>query len=124
VNQTIYLKVPQGKNIWAGYESCYKPETQVSEPSLISCRFFLVNGFGYAQQHPTEVRARADRMTLDRVKDYPSMWAACRDLAPKLNIGAETLRKWVTLVQADAGERIRPINRGTRGNQTPQGRKP
>lgn len=57
------------------------------------------------KKHPTEVRDRAVRMTLDRVKDYPSMWAAYRDLAPKLNIGAETLRKWVTQAQADAGER-------------------
>ncbi|WP_146072764.1 transposase [Cryobacterium sp. Y62] len=47
-------------------------------------------------------------MTLDRVKDYPSLWAACHDLAPKLNIGAETLRKWVTQAQADAGERTGP----------------
>ena len=45
------------------------------------------------KKHPTEVRKRAIRMTLDRLKDYPSMWAACRDLAPKLNIGAETVRK-------------------------------
>ena len=58
--------------------------------------------------HPAEVRDRAVRMTLDRLKDYPSMWAACRDLAPKLNIGPETLRKWVTQAQADAGERTGP----------------
>ncbi|MEB0005009.1 IS3 family transposase [Cryobacterium sp. 10I1] len=62
------------------------------------------------KKHPTEVRERAVRMTLDRLKDYPSMWAACRDLAPKLNIGAETLRKWVTQAQADAGERSGPTS--------------
>ncbi|WP_255411825.1 transposase [Cryobacterium sp. M91] len=62
------------------------------------------------KKHPTEVRERAVRMTLDRLKDYPSMWAACRDLAPKLNIGAETLRKWVTQAQADAGERTGPTS--------------
>jgi transposase len=60
------------------------------------------------KKHPTEVHERAVRMTLDRVKDYPSLRAACRDLAPKLNIGAETLRKWVTQAQADAGERTGP----------------
>ena len=60
------------------------------------------------KKHPIEVRERALRMTLDRLKDYPAMWAACRDLAPKLNIGAETLRKWVTQAQADAGESTGP----------------
>lgn len=49
-------------------------------------------------------------MTLNRLKDYPSIWAACRDLAPKLNIGPETLRKWVTQAQADAGERTGPTS--------------
>ena len=49
-------------------------------------------------------------MTLDRVKDYPSMWAACRELAPKLNVGPETLRKWVRQAQSDAGERTGPTS--------------
>ena len=47
-------------------------------------------------------------MTLDRLQDYPSIWAACPNLAPKLDIGAETLRKWVTQARADAGERSGP----------------
>ena len=38
------------------------------------------------------------------------MWAARLDLAAKLNIGAETLRKWVTQAQADAGERTGPTS--------------
>ena len=54
------------------------------------------------KKHATEVRERAVRMILDRLKDYPSMWAACRDLTPKLEIDAETLRKWITQTQADA----------------------
>jgi transposase len=60
------------------------------------------------KKHPTEVRERAVRITLDRLTGYPSMWVACRDLAPKLTIGAETLRKWVTQAQADAGEHTGP----------------
>ena len=40
-------------------------------------------------------------MRLDRLADYLSMWAACRDLVPTLNIGAGTLRKWVTQAQTD-----------------------
>jgi len=38
------------------------------------------------------------------------MWAAFRDLAPKLNISAETLRKWVTHAPADADERTGPTS--------------
>ncbi|MDJ0349489.1 transposase [Cryobacterium sp. PH29-G1] len=62
------------------------------------------------KKYPNEVRERPVRMTLDRVKDYPSMRVACRDLAAKLNFGAETLRKWVTQAQADAGERTGPTS--------------
>jgi transposase len=60
------------------------------------------------KKHPIEVRDRATRMTLDRLADYPSVSAACRDLGPKLNIGSETLRKWVLQAQADAGSRSGP----------------
>ncbi|WP_130178033.1 hypothetical protein [Cryobacterium sp. SO1] len=67
--------------------------------------FCLVKGFGYPKKHPAEVRERAIRMTLDRLKDYRSESAACRDLAPRLNIGAESLRQWVVQAQVDAGDR-------------------
>ena len=49
-------------------------------------------------------------MTLDRLAGYPSISAACRDLAPKWSIGAETLRKWVMQAQADAGQRTGPTS--------------
>ena len=62
------------------------------------------------KKFPTEVRDRAVRMTLDRLADYTSMTAACHDLAPKLNIGVGTLRKWVAQAQADAGERNGPTS--------------
>jgi transposase len=55
------------------------------------------------KKHPIEVRDRSVRMVLDRLDNYPSLSAACRDLAPKLNIGVETLRKWTMQAQADAG---------------------
>ena len=55
------------------------------------------------KKHPVEVRDRSVRMVLDRLVNYPSVSAACRDLAPKLNVGTETLRKWVMVAQADAG---------------------
>ena len=47
-------------------------------------------------------------MALDRLADYTSMTAACHDLAPKLNIGVETLRKWVVQAQIDAGVQAGP----------------
>src|SRR5665647_544580 len=55
------------------------------------------------KKHPQEVRDRSVRMVLDRLGNYPSVSAACRDLAPKLTVGAETLRRWVMQAQADAG---------------------
>ena len=58
----------------------------------------------------TEVRERAVRMTLDRLADYSSMTAACEDLAPKLNIGVETLRKGITQLQTDSGDRSEPMS--------------
>ena len=62
------------------------------------------------KNYPTEVRDKAVRMTLDRLASYPSMAAACRDMAPKLSVGTETLRKWILQAQADAGERVGPTS--------------
>ena len=45
------------------------------------------------KQFPPEVRDRAVRMVLDRLSDYPSVFAACKALAPKLGVGAESLRR-------------------------------
>ena len=50
------------------------------------------------KKFPPEVRDRAVRMTLDRLSGYPTVYAACSALAPKLNVGVETLRKWVVQV--------------------------
>lgn len=60
------------------------------------------------KKHPTEVRDRAVRLALEKLPDYPSAWAAFRDLGPKLNVGPETLRKWVAQAQIDAGAKPGP----------------
>ena len=60
------------------------------------------------KKHPTEVRDRAVRLALEKLPDYPSAWAAYRDLGQKLNIGSETLWKWVAQAQVDAGSKPGP----------------
>lgn len=60
------------------------------------------------KQFPPEVRSRAVRMTLERLSEYPSVYAACKALAPKLGVGAESLRRWVVQAQIDAGDKTGP----------------
>ncbi len=60
------------------------------------------------KKYPAEVHDRAVRMAFDRLDDYPSIWAACKALASKLNIGAETLREWIVQAQIDTGVRVGP----------------
>jgi transposase len=57
------------------------------------------------KQYPKEVRERAVRLVLDHLAEYPSVWEACRAIAPKVDVGAESLRKWVRQAQTDAGQR-------------------
>jgi transposase len=60
------------------------------------------------KKFPAEVHDRAVRMVLDRLNDYPTLSAACTALAPKLNVGVETSRKWVVQAQIDAGTKSGP----------------
>ncbi|MGW7370225.1 hypothetical protein ACWGI8_44140 [Streptomyces sp. NPDC054841] len=45
------------------------------------------------KQYPREVRERAVRLVLEHLTEYPSVWEACRAIAPKLDVGAESLCK-------------------------------
>ncbi|WP_354188374.1 transposase [Arthrobacter sp. UYCu712] len=60
------------------------------------------------KQFPPKIRDRAVRMTVDRLSEYPSVYAACKALAPKLGVGPESLRRWVVQAQIDAGEKTGP----------------
>ena len=60
------------------------------------------------KKYPDEVRERAVRMALDRLNEYPTSYAACQALAPKPDVGVETLRTWVIQAQVDAGTRTGP----------------
>ena len=62
------------------------------------------------KQYPKEQHDRAVRMLLDRLDDYPSMYTACNAIAPKLGIGAESLRRWTLQAQIDSGQRYRPTS--------------
>lgn len=57
------------------------------------------------KQYTPEVKARAVAYIMERLDRYKSVYAACNDMAPKLNVGKETLRRWVLQAQIDAGER-------------------
>lgn len=60
------------------------------------------------KKYPIDQRERATRMALDRLDEYPSVWAAAQALGPKLGVGVETLRKWVVQAQVDQGDRQGP----------------
>ena len=62
------------------------------------------------KRYPNEVRERVVRMTLDRLDNYATPYAACQALASNLNVGVETLLKWVVEPQVDAGTRTGPTS--------------
>lgn len=60
------------------------------------------------KKYPAEARDRAVRMVIDRLSEYPSVFAACKALAPKLDVGPESLRRWVLQAQVDTGVKDGP----------------
>lgn len=62
------------------------------------------------KQYSQDVKNRAVSYVLDRLDRYKSVYAACEDLGPKLNVGKESLRRWVIQAQVDTGDRTGPTS--------------
>ena len=62
------------------------------------------------KEYADEVRERAVGVVPARLNEYPSLYAACQALAPMLNVGVETVRKWVIQAKVDAGTRTGPTS--------------
>ena len=52
---------------------------------------------GKSSMFSPEMRERAVRLVLERVKDNASEWATICSVAEKIGCTAETLRRWVDL---------------------------
>lgn len=59
------------------------------------------------KRYPQSFKDRAVRMVTDRLEDEgaPSQSAAIREVAPRLGVGVETLRRWVNQTRVDSGDR-------------------
>jgi transposase-like protein len=52
-----------------------------------------------------EVRARAVRLVLDHVQEYPTLTAATIAVAKKEGVARESVRRWIAQSQVDDGKR-------------------
>lgn len=57
------------------------------------------------RQYPKDFRDRAVRLVTESKEDHVTEWAAIQVVASRLNVGAETLRKWMQRCEIDAGVR-------------------
>ena len=55
------------------------------------------------RQYPKEFRDPAVRLVTESREDHETEWAAIQIVASWLNVGAETLRKWMRRSEIDAG---------------------
>ena len=55
------------------------------------------------KRYPKDQRHRAVRMVLDRLDEYPSLYAAREAIAPKLGVGCASLLWWTLQSQIDSG---------------------
>ena len=61
-----------------------------------------------SKKFPATVRDRAVQMTVDRSSEFPRLFAACKTMAPKLDVGVETLLNGMVQAQIDAGVKVGP----------------
>ncbi len=57
------------------------------------------------RQYPKDFGDRAVRLVTESREDHETEWAAIQVVASRLNVGAETLRKWMRRFEIDAGVR-------------------
>lgn len=57
------------------------------------------------KEYSAEARDCAVRMVLDRLSECPSIYAACKALAPKIDVGPESFRRQLLQAPVDTGEK-------------------
>ena len=55
--------------------------------------------------YPKDLRERATRLVLETRDQYKTEYEAIRSIGAKLDVGTESLRKWVRQAEVDAGSR-------------------
>ena len=53
-----------------------------------------------------EVRSRAVRLVAEHLGEYPSLTAASAAVAKQVDVGHESVRRWVLQAQVDGGQRV------------------
>jgi transposase len=57
------------------------------------------------KKYDEQFKARAVRLVTDHVEEYDSRTACIAAVAKRLSVSVETLRRWVTQTEVDAGQR-------------------
>jgi transposase len=65
--------------------------------------FFVGKDGVMPRKYDQELKAKAVRLVVDHVGDYPTEFAAMKAVAGRLGMNVETLRKWVRQAEVDAG---------------------
>lgn len=60
---------------------------------------------GNGSRYSPEVRERAVRLVMDKVKENEPTWPSIVSVAEKIGCTAETLRRWVRQAERDSGKR-------------------